>query len=195
MKKALLSLSLLALCGTLSYAQEMNEQEAMKKWQEYMTPGNEHKMLAKSDGTWKEDITMWMAPGAPPSKSNGSCVNRMILGGRYQESKHTSKFDGMPFEGIGTFGYDNVRKLFVSSWVDNMGTGIMYMEGTWDDATKSITLKGKCTDPMSGGEMAVREVFTMVDDNHQKMEMYMTMNGQEHKSMEILFTRTASGKK
>jgi hypothetical protein len=33
------------------------------------------------------------------------------------------------------------KKMFSSSWVDNMGTGIMNMEGTWDEATKSIILK------------------------------------------------------
>lgn len=27
-----------------------------------------HKMLSKWDGNWNEDITMWMAPGAPAQK-------------------------------------------------------------------------------------------------------------------------------
>ena len=70
-----------------------------------------------------------------------------------------------------------------------MGTGIMYMEGTWDDATKSANFKGKSTDPATGKEMDIREVFTIVNDNTQKMEMYCTQNGQEMKSMEIVFTR------
>lgn len=40
----------------------------MKAWMTYMTPGDMHKMLAESEGEWNEDITMWMAPGAPPLK-------------------------------------------------------------------------------------------------------------------------------
>jgi hypothetical protein len=58
----------LFICAVLSitaltklYAQD---DAAMKAWQNYMTPGDIHKMLAASDGTWNEDITMWMAPGA-----------------------------------------------------------------------------------------------------------------------------------
>jgi hypothetical protein len=41
----------------------------MKAWQDYMTPGDMHKMIASSDGTWNEDITMWMAHGQPPTMS------------------------------------------------------------------------------------------------------------------------------
>jgi hypothetical protein len=35
----------------------------------------------------------------------------------------------MPFEGISTLGYDNAKKTFFSTWIDNMGTGMMVMEG------------------------------------------------------------------
>ena len=70
-----------------------------------------HKEMAKWDGEWNEEIHMWMAPGAPPQKMQATCVNKMILGGRYQESKHTGNFMGMPFEGISTTGYDNAEKF------------------------------------------------------------------------------------
>ncbi len=43
----------------------------------------------------------------------------------------------MPFHGIGTEGYDNVRKKFMASWIDNMGTGILLMEGTYDALRKA----------------------------------------------------------
>jgi hypothetical protein len=42
-------------------------------------------MLAKSNGTWKAETTMWMAPDAPPMVSNGTATTKMILGGRYQQ--------------------------------------------------------------------------------------------------------------
>lgn len=162
----------------------------MKAWMEYMTPGDIHKMLAKSDGEWNEEISMWMAPGAPLQKSTSTCVNKMILDGRYQSSTHTGSFNGMPFEGISTVAYDNAKKKFITTWIDNMGTGITVMEGTWDDKTKTLHTKGKQTDPMSGKDWDVRETFQIIDDNTQKMEMFMTVPGaKEYKSMEILFTR------
>ena len=113
----------------------------------------------------------------------------MVLGGRYQQSTHTGNMMGQPFEGQGTLAWDNARKMLISTWIDNMGTGIMYMEGTWDNATKMATMKGKTTDPATGKEMDVKQTFAIVNDNTQKMEMFMTQDGQEFKTMEITLTR------
>ncbi|MEO6669068.1 MAG: DUF1579 domain-containing protein [Ferruginibacter sp.] len=164
---------------------------SMDAWKAYMTPGIPHKMLAKSTGTWNEEVTMWMAPGAAPEKSKAVAENKMIMNGLYQESITKGTMMGMPFEGKSIVGYDNAKKVFVSSWIDNMGSGIMHMEGPWDDATKSMNLTGTCADPMSGKIMTVRETFRIVDDNTQMMEMYMPgPDGKEFKTMEIKFTRS-----
>ena len=112
-----------------------------------MTPGSSHQLLAKAEGEWTGEMTMWMAPDAPPMKSTVTNTNKMIMGGRYQVSTHKGDFMGQPFEGISTTGYDNAKKVFISNWVDNMGTGMMNMEGTWDEATKTMSMKGKISAP------------------------------------------------
>jgi hypothetical protein len=161
----------------------------MKAMMAYATPGEVHKMMAKSVGVWKGDVTMWMQPGAAPMTSVTEGINEMILGGRYLQGKNTGNFMGMPFEGISVIGYDNAKKMFVNSWVDNMGTGMMFLTGKWDEATKSITFKGSMVDPASGKDIAVREVMKFIDDNNQTLEMYGMMNGKEFKNMEIKLTR------
>ncbi|MEP6513232.1 MAG: DUF1579 domain-containing protein [Parafilimonas sp.] len=190
MKKLALTLSSLFFITLSIQLHAQMDEASQKAWMAYMTPGNVHQMLAKSEGQWKEDVTMWMMPGQEPMHSTASATNKMIMGGRYQQSTHTGDMMGMPFEGMSVMGYDNAKKMFVSSWVDNMGTGMMNMEGTWDDATKSITMKGTTVEPMTGKDMNVREVFKFMDDNTQMLEMYMMMpDGKEFKSMEIKFTR------
>lgn len=162
----------------------------MKNWQEYMTPGDMHKMMATWDGTWNGDLTMWMEPGAQETKSTATAVNKMLMNGLYQESTHSGEMMGMPFNGRSTVGYDNHEKQFVSTWIDNMGSGMMVMKGPWDEATKTMTLKGKMVDPASKGEMTVRETFKIIDENTQEMEMFVTMpDGSEFKNMNIKFTR------
>jgi len=190
MKKRLIIVSALFLSAACCQLNAQADQQAMMKaWQDYMTPGEIHKMLGKADGEWTYEATVWMTPGAPPDKSTGTAVNKMILGGRYQQSTHSGNIMGMPFEGQSVLGYDNARKVFQSTWIDNMGTGIMQMEGPLDHATRSINLTGKMTDPMTGKDVKVREKFTWVDDNTQKMEMYDTKDGKETKTMEITFKR------
>lgn len=162
----------------------------MKNWQEYMTPGDMHKMMASWDGTWSSENTMWMEPGAPETKSTSTAVNKMVMNGMYQQSTHTGEMMGMPFSGMSTVGFDNHTQEFVSTWIDNMGSGIMVMKGPWDAATKTMTLKGKMVDPGTKGEIAVRETFKIIDDNTQEMEMFITMpDGTEFKNMNIKFTR------
>ncbi|MNQ88055.1 hypothetical protein D3C85_1033040 [compost metagenome] len=111
------------------------------------------------------------------------------MGGRYQKCLFNGTMIGMPFEGMSIMGYDNSKKAFVSSWVDNMGTGIMHMEGIWDDAAKSINFKGTCVDPMTGKDTNIRQVMKFMDEDSQLLEMYCTMDGKEVKNMEIKYTR------
>ncbi|MEJ5960800.1 DUF1579 domain-containing protein [Pedobacter immunditicola] len=187
--KTLISLVMAMLMLTITARVEAQDEAMMKAWEKYMTPGDVHSMIAKSDGIWNADISMWMKPGAPPEKSTTVCENKMILGGRYQQSLHKGTVMGKPFEGMSLLAYDNAKKTFISSWIDNMGTGLMYMEGTWDEATKTINFKGTSVDPATGKDMEIREVFKLVDDNNQIMEMYCTMDGKEMKTMEIKFSR------
>lgn len=186
--KKILSIVAVMLCAQLSYAQDDNA-AAMEAWMKYMQPGDMHKMLANYSGKWDAEITHWMAPGAPPMKQKSSMVCDMYLGDRYQRMIYDGDFQGMPFHGEGLTAYDNAKKVFVSTWIDNMGTGIMYTEGTWNPETKSIEYTGSQTDPMTGKDIQVREVLTLSDKDTQKMEMYMTHDGQEMKTMEILLKR------
>ena len=159
-----------------------------KAWAAYMTPGESHQMLAKADGKWDAEISFYYNPDSP-SVNKAVCESKMILGGRYQQSSYTGDIDGMPFEGMNTLAYDNARKIFISTWVDNMGTGIMYMEGTYDAATTTMNFKGKATDVASGKDIAVREVFKIVDDKTHTMEMFETKDGKEMKTMSILLKK------
>ncbi|HMK06835.1 MAG TPA: DUF1579 domain-containing protein [Flavobacterium sp.] len=172
-------------------AKPMDSAAMMKAWQDYMTPGETHKMLAMDSGSWSCESTMWMKPDDPnPTKSAMSATSKMIMGGRYQESTYNGVMMGQPFEGKSTVGYDNAKKQIVSTWVDNMGTGIMYMSGNYDGTSKTMELKGDCVDPMTGEKKMVRETFTIVDDNTRKMEMYDTAEGgKEFKTMELVMTR------
>ena len=188
MKRISLLMCVIVLAVFMTPGQAQSQEE-MQKWMEYMTPSDVHKMLAKSDGEWVEEIQMWMDPDAPAQTMQASCVNKMIMGGRYQESINTGSFNGMPFEGRSVTGWDNARKVFVATWIDNMGTGISYMEGPWDEATRSMILKGKMTDPMTGEMTDIKQVFKIINDDTHVMEQYGMKDGKEYKSMVITFTR------
>lgn len=186
MKLFILSVMVIALMSITSYSQN----DEMQKWMEYMTPGDMHKMLAKGVGNWKAKSTFWMSPGGEPTNSEATSTSEMIMGGRYLMSKMKGNMMGMPFEGMAIEGYDNAAKLFISTWIDNMGTGIMFMTGKWDETAKQISYTGKMMDPISANWVDVRQVVTYVSDTQVKMEMYGPgPDGKEYKTMDLNFTK------
>jgi hypothetical protein len=186
----LTALLFLIISVNTSFAQDENYQQEMEKaWTEYMTPGPMHEILAEGTGEWTSDIKMWMDPTQPPTESKGTSVVKSILGGRYFEGVHTSSWSGMEMNGRDLTGYDNAKQKFFNTWIDNFGTGIMYLEGTYDKGTKTFTYTGTSIDPLSKKDVPVKQIIKIIDDDHQYMEMYMTENGQEFKTMEINFTR------
>jgi len=168
----------------------MDSVAMQKAWEAYMTPGDAHKMMAAEEGKWNNEMTFWMGAGGEPTKATTTAEIKMIMGGRYQEATYKGDMMGMPFEGRSTIGFDNSTKEVVSTWIDNMGTGMLVTRGEYDEATKTITSAGRMVDPITGKERKVREIYTIVDDNTRKMEMFETLEGgNEYKSMEIVMKR------
>lgn len=184
-----LTFALMAICVASCIRAYSQNSDDMKAMMAAAAPGETHKMLAKSAGNWTANVTMWMQPGAAPVTSTAQATNEMIMDGRYLRTTNKGTMMNMPFEGIGITGYDNVKKQFVNSWIDNMGTGIMTMTGQWDAANKSIVFNGTMADPVSGKDIAFREVWQFSDDDHQVMEMYYPIGGKDFKTMEIKYTR------
>ena len=147
--------------------------------------------MASEVGTWTEDLTFWMGPeDNNPQKYTAVAQVKMILGGRYQEQKHTGRMMGMDFEGISTLAYNNASGEYTSTWVDNMGTGMMIASGKYDEASKSTTFNGEMVDTMTKKIKEFRQVVTIIDNDTQKMESFENApDGTEFKSMEIMMKR------
>jgi len=90
----------------------------------------------------------------------------------------------MTFKGMGTEGFDTVKKKFVSSWIDNMGTGIMYSEGSYDPTSKTLTYLTEVEMP-PGTKTKMRQVIRIVDNDHRVMEFFEDRGGKEVRTMEI----------
>ena len=102
------------------------------------------------------------------------------------------KMKEMTFKGHGMEAYDNVKKKFVGTWMDNMGTGIMMSEGDYDPVTKTFSYTGEI-EPMPGMKQNIREVLKLTDKDRMVMEWDQNRGPQEVKTMEIDYTR--AGKK
>jgi hypothetical protein len=168
----------------------MDEKAMMEMMAKLGTPGEAHKALEPMVGTWDTKVTSWMDPAAPPMVSTGTSENRWIMGNRFIEQRFQGSFMDQPFEGIGYTGYDNLKKKYIGTWMDSMGTGIFTSLGTADASGKTVTLTGMMDDPMTGKAMKTTSVVKVVDNNKHTMEMWCPApDGKPNKMMEIENTR------
>lgn len=165
------------------------DEAAMTKMKEYATPNENHKVLDSLVGSWNYTLKWWMAPDSQPEESTGSSENKWTLGGRFVEQSVEGTSMGQPFEGIGVTGYDNAKKEYVSTWMDNMATGIFTAKGMYAPATKALTESGDFLCPIRG-QMSFRWVTKIIDENNYTFESYTNdEKGKEFKSMEIVYKR------
>lgn len=165
-------------------------EEIMKAWEAYKTPGAGQKRLDSFIGTWNVKMKSWMDPSKPPEETDGMSENAWVLGDRYLEQRYSGKMMGQPFNGIGYVAFDNFKKRYQSTWMDDAGTGIMVMEGSCDKAGKVFTSMGSMDDFLTGKKSRIKEKVTIVNPDTHRLEMWMTgPDGKMFKTLEGVYTR------
>jgi hypothetical protein len=172
-------------------AMSADQQKMMDKMMKAATPGPQHALLAKMAGEWNCTVKFQPDPTQGWQESQSTAVVTSLMDGRYIQEIDSGQMMGMPFNGMGIYGFDNVSGKFVSSWIDNMGTGIMSSVGTMDKDGKVIRWDGSMNDPVTGKPSKEHMVITVIDDDHHTFEMFGTPPGakKEMKVMTIDYVR------
>lgn len=167
-------------------------QEDMQAVMAAGTPGKMHQHLAKDVGTWHGKTTMWMAPDTEPLKSEVTSTIKPMLDGRFTRCEIEGEMPGMgPYHAIGVYGYDNVSKEFVSSWIDNHGTGIMNGKGELSRDGKTLTWKFTYNCPVTKKPTVMREIETVTGPKTKTLDVFgiEPKSGKEFKMMHIDLTK------
>lgn len=166
-------------------------QEMMKKWEEIATPGPAHKILDNMVGKWETTTSMWWAKDSAPQMSKGSSEVRSIMGGRYVLEEISGDMMGTPWKGMGVTGYDNFKKKYVFTFLDNMGTAILTGQGDFDASKNVLTSLGKMDEPMTGEkDKTVKYVTRIINKDKHVFEIYdLVGTPNEFKVIEIVYTR------
>jgi hypothetical protein len=156
------------------------------------TPGKNHEFLFKGVGKWQGKNTMWMAPDAPPLVTDCTSTVTSIMDGHYVKVETVGEMPGMgPYNGQGTYGFDNVSNKFVSTWIDNHSTGIMTGAGQLSPDGKTMTWTFTFNCPLTKKPAVMREIDTTTGPNSQTIEMFGAdpKTGKEYKMISIELTR------
>jgi len=169
---------------------QADQQKMMAEYMKLMAPGPSHDYFKGFVGKWNVKTTAWMSPGAEPAVTEGRSESELLLSGRFLMTKFSGTMMGQPFEGVQIDGYDNMKKTYMTLWVDNWSTGFYFLEGNRDTTTGALTMTADWPDPMTGASMKVRSVTTWKSPDEYVYEMYMTApGGEEYKSLQNVMTK------
>ena len=147
-------------------------------------PGPEHKLLEKWAGEWTAKVEMSMGPG-PAEKSDAKSSVKLTCGGLWLVTDYSSTVAGAPFFGHELRGYDPATQKYVINWVDSWTSSFGLGEGTWDEATKTLTSNMKSSDAHEW-----RQIETWKDADTREYQMLQKgASGKESVVIRITYSR------
>ena len=186
--KWILVLLVIAALDAVAFLAWADGPESMEAMQRAMTPGGPHRDLADQAGSWSYVVTIF-EEGSEAMQLEGVSKKTMILGGRYLKEELRGEFMGMPFEGFGLSGYDNVTGEFRSVWLDNASTAIHYYTGH-EKRDGSQEFQSTMHDPATSTAIHTRSVARTIDYDNHTFESYLKLpDGTEQLHMRVEYTR------
>jgi hypothetical protein len=206
MTKGTLRLVLVALfgvamgAGLVTYADDdddkpkgydANNDPKMAAMMKYSMPGPEHGVLQQLKGKWEQQVKWRMGADKPWVTSNSKCKNKLVLDGRYiQQTIESEKVDDFKYQAIAYIGYDNYKKKYVATWIDNMSTMIGAGEGTYEPTSNTFTFHGTFPDFETGRIKSYRSVMTIHHKDAMTEQVYEPDDeGNEFMSVETHYKR------
>ena len=147
-----------------------------------------HKVLHKDLGTWKGTMKIFVPGTDKPMEMPITEKNTKFGDGLWV----MTEFDGGPFQGRGTMGYDPHKKQYVGTWLDNMSPVLMTMTGDYDEKTGALTTMSETIDPHMNKKKFTKSVSKHNEDGSRHFEMYerADKDAEWRKSFEISYQKS-----
>lgn len=150
-------------------------------------PAPEHHKLTSYIGVWDAEIERWLDGKATISK--GTSIRKQPLGSFWLVDHFQAELMGQSVRGLGTTGFDPVKKKYVGTWHDSMSPTLMVLEGNFDQSGNVLTMNGVAPDT-DGKPVQHRLTTTIQNNNTHVFEMFATgPKNQDLKVMKIVYTR------
>lgn len=178
----------------ISSLTDEEKQEIMMQTMAVMGPGDEHEMLARYTGKWKQDVKAWMAPGGEPLLLSSESEAEMVLGGRFLITHGKGEFMGATSETMSIIGFDRRSGEFTIEAYDSFGTYSVGGRGPLSEDGKTAVMRGTDYDAIARYTQVYDFVMTFIDDDTWRFEIIFhdglhATAGEPFKMVEVLNTR------
>lgn len=134
----------------------------------FAAPSPEHARLTENVGAWNVDCTYHMGGEIMHCKATDTC---RAIGPFWTVSTFESDFNGMPFHGVATTGFDPDAKHYVATWVDSFNPRMSRLHGQVEDGVLRMT--GTAVNGMTGKPMVMRSEEQSLGDGRRSFKMWM----------------------
>lgn len=170
----------------------------------FKAPGERHKLLEPSIGEWEFTQQVWHTPDAEPVKASGTSSRKWVHGGRFVEESYTYTADGeakdfgiaLPYHATIYAGHNNWNSQFQRTLISGADTGMTTLDGTYDEKTRTIEVKGEFKIDAGGQSMTipVRITIARPSNDEEVMTTYFTWTlpdktKMEQKAVEVALKR------
>lgn len=155
-------------------------------------PTKYHQYLSAIAGNWNfQDARRSFVKGVVNRKPiyDGRFYIVEVTGGKLPLPVADGKMKEDNYQSMHIEGYDNARKLFVSTSLNNhIGSDIQFQTGSYDSTSKTFTYRWE-SELLPGNIIRNKRTLKIIDENHYTEEYYEQKNGQDKKVRELNYTR------
>jgi hypothetical protein len=170
------------------------QNEKMQQLLDFSRPGSSHALLGTLVGTWNfQDAARPFVKGTlrRTPMYEGRFYNVEITGGKLPISVADGKMKEANYQGLQLEGYDNVRKQFVTTAINNhIGSDMEVQMGTYDAAKRAFTYEWEA-ELTPGAKTKNKRVLRFIDAMHYAEDYYESQNGTDVKVRELVYTKAS----
>jgi hypothetical protein len=142
--------------------------KVLQGWVDDGKPVAQHARLKDYVGSWTTHQTDWLPDGKVWNEADGTATCHLIMDGRFLREDYATTLDGHPFHGLGLLGFDRQKQIYTFVWLDDLGTSITSLGGSFDGTGRVLTLLGGLPPGVVGQAATAtwRVTDTWQDANH-----------------------------
>lgn len=193
MKNIFVPLLAILFCGTYFPAcAQAGKTDTLQTLLSYSAPGPSHAALGRLAGTWNfQDAKLSFVKGTLVREAmfEGRFYNVKITGGKLKIPVGGGAMKEENYQGAQLEGYDNVRKQYITTAVNNhIGSDIQIETGSYDAAKNTFTYTWE-SELLPGMKVTGSRVVTIKDADHY-VELYFEVHdGRQVQVRQLDYTR------
>jgi hypothetical protein len=151
----------------------------------------EHALLKGLVGHWTTTIHVFEGSVAKSRNAEGTADGKALMGGLFVQLTQTETRAKQPYEGMKVFGFSEALNKYTADAIDTSATSSLHFVGTYDAATKKLTMSTHYSDDKLKSLRVAKIVISLLDDKTWAYEEFVaySVGGPETAVVQILFKR------